>query len=60
MLLNMRMVAWKSRSPYIFLFAVSGLSNNGVGVAKGTVFHRGGTAGGPGFKTGDFVNGSGL
>ena len=48
----MRKVSFKSRSPYVFLFA-KGLSHNDVGVARGTVFQ--GVRPGAGFKTGDFV-----
>ena len=49
----MRKVAIKSRPPCIFLFAMEGLSNNDVGVARGTVFQE--VRPGAGFKTGDFV-----
>ena len=59
-LLDMRKVAVKSRSPYIFLFAMAyiyilvcdGLSNNDVAVARGTAFPE--VRPGTGFKTGQF------
>ena len=48
-------VAIKSRSPYTFLFAMNGLSNNDLGVAWGIIIVFQVVWPGAGFKTGDFV-----